>query len=100
MKLALVTIKDKKATGFSPIWTERNPAIAVRNFVEQCQTKGTQYNKFPEDYALVLIGEFETDTGEIKPYVTQSIDKSLKPTLEDKTKILAEAINFVNTEDK
>ena len=91
MKLALVSIQDKKSTGISPIWTERNPAIAVRNFVEQCQTKGTQYNKFPEDYALILVGEVETDTGIITPYITEKDNKS---------KILAEAINFVNTEDK
>lgn len=91
MKLALVTIQDKKSEGISPIWTERNPAIAVRNFVEQCQTKGTQYNKFPEDYALILVGEVETDTGIITPYITKT---------ENKSKTLAEAINFVNTEEK
>ena len=80
MKTVLVSIYDKKAKDFGPIYTAKNPAVATRDFTTACQ-ENPNYKKYPEDYCIVAIAEYDTETGTIKPF--------------EKPKVLAEAENFV-----
>lgn len=37
--------------------------MAIRGFKEVCETPGHQFQKFPEDYALYHIGQFDPELG-------------------------------------
>lgn len=39
--------------------------FAIRGFREACETPGHQFGKFPEDYVLYQLGEFDPETGQI-----------------------------------
>ena len=69
MILKIFTIKDKKSN-FGQLFTEQNQLVALRNFNELCNSKDTMINKYPEDYSLYEIGEYDTETGEVKGYKT------------------------------
>lgn len=84
--MILVSVLDKKAEAFGPVFTSRNTAIATRDFSQACNDKQSNINKFPEDYCLVLLGEFNEEKGIITP-------------LKKGNKILCEATQFVITED-
>lgn len=84
MNLVLVAIKDKKGEDFGPAYTSKNTAIAIRDFSDACQQNQT-WKKYPEDFALYLIGKYETKTGKI-----EDVEKTL----------LAEASTFVIKEEK
>ena len=93
LKFAVVAVKDLQSDGYGPIYTERNPAIAIRNFSDLCQNKEHPFNKHPKDYALFLIGEYNPETGIIKPYIYEKDGKKL-----DEAKVIASAEEFVRTE--
>ena len=70
MKLHVFSIFDSKSEIFNtPIFL---PAIgqARRTFGDQVNDKESPFNKHPEDYTLFLIGEYETDSGKLKPNET------------------------------
>ena len=84
--MILVSVVDKKAEAFGPVFTSKNVAIATRDFSQACQDPQSNLNKFPEDYELILLGEFDETSGKIKP---------IEP-----HRIITTASNFVNKEDK
>lgn len=67
MKNKVFVIKDEKA-GFAEPFIQPNELVAIRNFSQTCLNKETNLAKFPEDYSLWLIGEFDHDTGVIERY--------------------------------
>lgn len=85
MKTILVAIHDKTNEDFGPVYMAKNPAAAVRDFSEACQ-KNEKWKNYPQDFSICILGEYETDTGKIKP--SQEI------------KILATAEMFVEKEVK
>lgn len=58
----IVTIYDVKAEAFNkPVFVQSYPA-AVRSFTEAVNTPESEINKFPEDYSLFALGEFDDST--------------------------------------
>lgn len=62
----LVSVFDKVAGLYSPAMTEINSDSAIRNFKIGAK-QNQQINACPEDYCLVLLGNFDDETGEIEP---------------------------------
>lgn len=62
----LYGILDKKVGFDGTPFLMPNRAVAIRAFVEECKKTDTSLYKYPEDYALVELGEFEIETGKIK----------------------------------
>lgn len=83
MKNKIFVIKDEKA-GFAEPFVQMNELVAIRNFSQTCANQDTNLAKFPEDYSLWVIGEFDHETGVIERY------KNLTKIAEAKTYAKAE----------
>ena len=75
MQLFIISVRDSAADAFhAPLFF---PAIgmAERWFRDECnsQTPDAVLAKHPEDYELVLLGSFETVTGEVIPHAPRSL---------------------------
>lgn len=64
MKRIIVSVKDLKV-GAMNIMTFKTEGEAIRAFGEVVSDEKTQLNKYPEDFVLLVTGEFNEDTGEI-----------------------------------
>lgn len=78
----IFVIKDEKA-GFAEMFIQPNELVAIRNFSQTCANPETNLAKFPEDYSLWMLGEFDHDTGEITKY------KNLQKIADAKTYVAA-----------
>lgn len=63
----LFSIYDRKAAFFLPVFSLRSQQDARRQFVE-IVTGDTPIAKYPGDYDLVCLGEFNDQDGEVIPY--------------------------------
>lgn len=57
------TAYDNKTKAFLPPFQLRTSEEAIRGFTEVCNTQDHQFQKYPEDYSLYLLGEFDDNTG-------------------------------------
>lgn len=65
--MVLLSVFDSKAKCFvGGVYTSRNVEVGIRDFSQACTDKNTNLNKFPEDYALFLFGNFDENTGAIE----------------------------------
>lgn len=64
MRLPIVCMKDIKVGYLSPT-VDQNEASAVRNFSHAVKSSSGVLNTHPEDFSLILIGYFDSDTGVI-----------------------------------
>lgn len=62
MKFGLYSIKDAK-TGFMTPTVDQNDASALRNFAHAVSQSDSLLHSHPNDFALYLLGEFDTDVG-------------------------------------
>ena len=76
----LIATFDKKGEVFSVPSAVPKPALAVRDFGEICKDEKHPFNKFPGDYSLWIVGEYDEVEGTVK---------------QTNRKLLAEAANFV-----
>lgn len=60
-------IKDLKAEAFLPIFPSSTVGMAKRVFMEHVNNPESQFNKYPEDFVLFEIGEFDDSTGILAP---------------------------------
>ena len=65
MKYPMYCYKDKKV-GFMPPVCDTADQTAIRRFTYDINTENNMMNKFPDDYELYKVGEFDTDTGKIR----------------------------------
>lgn len=84
MKKMLFAIKDKKS-GYAQIYEMPNEGVAVRDFGQNClrpapEGRVNMMHDYPEDYCLVVFGEFDHDSGKI--------------TVFDEPKVIAEASQY------
>lgn len=56
--MKIFTIYDSKAEAFISPFYERSTGLAIRAFEDACNTPEHQFNKYPEDYTLFELGEF------------------------------------------
>lgn len=59
----LFSVYDVKAKVYSNPFPALNAAVATRDFEVSCNDPNLQMNRFPEDFALFQIGEFDDVAG-------------------------------------
>ncbi|AXH71833.1 MAG: nonstructural protein [Microviridae sp.] len=73
MKVKVFSVLDSKLGSFAQPWFSPNTETGIRAFVEAARDPSTTLGKYPEDFSLYLLGEFDDDTGQF----TQSTPTSL-----------------------
>lgn len=63
--LSLFCIKDLKADNHTAPFNSQNIATAIREFTELVNTDGNPYNKYPEDYSLWVLGNFDRNDADL-----------------------------------
>lgn len=67
MLLKIYSIRDAKTQFFSAPFYNHTHGEAERNFKTACNDQQSNLSKFPEDYDLYHIGEYDDNTGKITP---------------------------------
>ena len=66
----IYAVYDKKQQSTQPIYEQVNNMVAIRDFSMLCSNeKVDMIRTYPEDYCLMCLGEFDTETGVITPSV-------------------------------
>jgi len=65
-KLKIFTVKDHKVGIFMRPFFELHVGSALRSWEEACRSSESPFNKFPNDFSLFLVGEFDDLTGELR----------------------------------
>ena len=65
MNIKMYSVLDAKTGCYSHPFYEVSNGSAVRAFTDTVRTADHPFNRHPEDYCLVHIGEFADDTGVI-----------------------------------
>lgn len=66
----MFTIQDAAADAFLPPFCLHREAMAKRQFADCVNDERHQFGKHPAHYNLMLIGEFDDETGTIKKYLS------------------------------
>lgn len=61
----MFTVYDSAAGGFLEPFFAPSVEFAIREFRQAVNTEGHQFNRFPEDYTLFSIGEFDQKSGKV-----------------------------------
>jgi hypothetical protein len=65
MKINIYAIYDAKAEVFGKPIFFNTDGLAVRSFYEACDHPESEFKKYPHDYSLHKIGEYEDTTSEV-----------------------------------
>lgn len=63
--MGIFSVYDMAAKRYLEPFFAPTMEFAIRGFREACETPGHQFSKFPEDYTLYQLGEFDPETGQI-----------------------------------
>lgn len=66
MKVRIYSVYDRKGQLFNQPFFAANDAMAVRTIYMREKVDPGLLSEFPEDFLLVYIGEFDSDSGDIK----------------------------------
>lgn len=70
MVLKIYGIRDTKTEIFNNPFFNHSHGEAERNFTDLVNDPQSQVNRYPEDFDLYFMGEYETKTGKISPLDT------------------------------
>lgn len=79
MKMQMFTIHDSKGEIFNPPYSSRSFGEAERIFSELQKNPESTISKYPEDFSLHHIGEYDDQTGEIAPLIRKMIMAAKAP---------------------
>lgn len=68
MKIDIYALRDEKAGVFLKTFPERSEASVTRDFGMAVFQSDTQVSKYPEDYSIYKIANFDDVSGEYKNY--------------------------------
>ena len=63
----MLAVHDKESRTFRQPFSMNTKRDAVESFRQVVNDENSQFNKFPDDFDLVQVGEFCVRTGELKP---------------------------------
>lgn len=63
MKAVITAVLDKKIPAYTRIVACQSTGQAIRGFGEACQNPKVEFNKFPLDFELFHLAEFDEETG-------------------------------------
>lgn len=67
MQLKIYSIRDTKAEVFHPPFFQKSHGEAERSFSELLRDEKSLIYKYPEDYDLYYLGNYDDQTGKITP---------------------------------
>ena len=67
MAKKLYSVYDKKADVYSPIMQFDNDVSAVRNFQQACSQADSLLSRYPDDFRLDYVGDFDCKLGILYP---------------------------------
>lgn len=67
MQPKIFTVYDVQAETFGQPFFMQSEGIALRSFHEAALNPESEISKYPDDYVLYAIGEYNDDTGHITP---------------------------------
>jgi hypothetical protein len=73
METHIFTVYDNAAQRYLDPFTAPTIEFALREFRRLVNTAGHNFNVYPDDYTLFLIGQFDPHTGTIDPAHPQSL---------------------------
>lgn len=73
MRQQVFTVYDSAAMAYLEPFFAPTIEFAIRSFREIVNKEGHQFNRFPEDYTLFHIGEFDEMKGELVPCDPRSL---------------------------
>lgn len=73
MKTEAYSIYDLKAKIFTPPFFMRSRGEAIRAFTTTANDTTNNVGKFPEDFQLYQVGEYDDTTGKLTPTTLDSI---------------------------
>lgn len=65
MRVKIYAIMDDKAAAFMEPFFAQTNGLAIRRFSSNTNNPDSIFNKFPDDFQLFKIGEFDDHTGRI-----------------------------------
>lgn len=57
----MFSVYDTKARNYSNPFTAINQQVAIRDFTQAVNESSSQLNKFPDDFKLIEVGEFDDE---------------------------------------
>lgn len=63
----LYTIRDKKADAVAAPFAAPNDGVACRYVMESLRDPQSMLAKYPKDYEVLFVGEYNESTGELGP---------------------------------
>lgn len=66
----LYAVRDVKSESYGPPMQAPKDGIAIRGFGEGCSDPRSDLNKYPTDYMLYELGEYDPNSGQIMPLST------------------------------
>ena len=70
MVLEAFSIRDQKAEAYNTPFFQKTKGEAVRSFMTAVNDKSTNLNKYPEDFDLYQIGQWDDLKGQMVPLDT------------------------------
>lgn len=64
----IYALHDSRAAAYRNLHVEENPANAWRAFAEEVRNPNSMISRYPEDFELVAVGEFDDAVGLVVPY--------------------------------
>lgn len=64
----IFSVHDSKTQAYAYPFINRTAGEALRNFEISCRDENSNLNKFPSDFNLVELGEFDELTGSLIPH--------------------------------
>lgn len=83
-KQFLYSVRDNKTAAYHRPFCSEHKNLAVRSFRTAVNDAGTELNKYPEDFELFEVGEFEVETGMLKQFTAPVFICSAMSLLDEK----------------
>lgn len=71
MNQKLFTVYDCKSEAYDRPWTSPSRGIAIRSLMDVLKDPQHPFSKWPSDFTLFEIGEYDNQTGTLIPYETK-----------------------------
>jgi len=78
MRIPYFSIYDKKSLHYTPIWQAQTFGAAERAFNTAVNSDSNDYSKYPEDFDLFHVGNFDDETGIFEPCTPQYIVSAIQ----------------------
>lgn len=89
MKVRIYGFHDRASQSFigdtAGLVLFKHDAVAIRTFGDLCRQEGSIFAKHPQDYELISLGEFDTESGIIEAWAAPAVVATAAQVLEVKS---------------